>query len=322
MKKTLTIFTLALGLTSTFAQTELKSKKEEVILPEAGDWAIGIDANPFLNYIGNMFGKTAANVAPSWNFHNANQIITGKYYSDASTAFRASLRLGMNSATIREMEANRMKTALSPTANGFPGAASMVENTWKHSTSAIGLSGGIEKRKGKTRLQGYYGGELGIFLSTSKDKYTYGNKLAVNLAPSGSNQDQNVNVDASDEVGASGNVVPGGPIFLGTVIGGDARVTERKNGSIFSFGIRGFIGAEYFILPKLSLGGEFGWGIGLSTVGKSKTTYEAAGNSGGAQDAIGATTIEGSKGGGFSLDTDNNNTMWAPSGSLRINLHF
>ena len=314
MKKSFTILTLALGLTSSFAQTELKSKKEEVILPEAGDWAIGIDANPFLNYVGNMFGKTAANVAPSWNFHNANQIITGKYFTEASMAYRASLRLGMNSATVREMDANRMKTALSATANGFPGAEAMVENTWKNSSTSIGLSGGIEKRKGKTRLQGYYGGELGLFLSSSKDKYTYGNKLAVNLAPAGPNQDQNVAVSASDEVGGSGNVVPGGPIFLGTVNGGDARITERKNGSVFSFGIRGFIGAEYFILPKLSLGGEFGWGIGLSSTGKSKTTYEAAGNSGGAQDAVGAATIEGSKQGGFSLDTDNNNTMWAPSG--------
>jgi len=321
MKKTFTLVALALGLSSSFAQ-ELKSKKEEVILPEAGDWCIGIDANPFLNYVGNMFGKTTSNVAPSWSFHNTNQIITGKYFQDAGMAYRASLRIGMNSATVREMDASRMKTALSATANGFPASDVLVENTWKHSSNAIGLSGGIEKRKGKTRLQGYYGGELGFFLSTSKDKYTYGNKLAVNLFPSGSNQDQNVSVDVSDEVGGSGNVVPGSPIFQGTVIGGNARITERKNGSVFSFGVRGFIGAEYFILPKLSLGGEFGWGVGLSTVGKSKTTYEAAGNNGGAQDAIGAATVDGSKNGGFSLDTDNNNSMWAPSGSLRINLHF
>ncbi len=149
MKKTLTIFTLALGLTSTFAQTELKSKKEEVILPEAGDWAIGIDANPFLNYVGRI--GNGGNVAPSWDFHNANQIITGKYFTDAGMAYRGSLRIGMNSATVREMDLSRMKTPLSATANGFPAADVMVENTWKHSTTAIGLAGGIDKRKGKTR---------------------------------------------------------------------------------------------------------------------------------------------------------------------------
>ena len=322
MKKSLTLLALALGLSNSFAQ-ELKSKKEEVILPEAGDWAIGIDATPFLNYAGNMFGKTAANVAPTWDFHNTQQIITGKYFNDAKTAYRGSLRSGLNNATTREMEANRMSTAPAFTANGFPAAATMVENTWKSSNTTIGLSGGLEMRKGKTRLQGYYGGEVGLFMNMSKDKYTYGNTLAVNLTPTGPNQAQNVDVDTDDNVGGSGNVVAAGNIFQGTVNGGNARITERKNGTTIGFGVRGFIGAEFFILPKLSLGGEFGWGLGISSTGKSKTSYEATGNNGGsATDAIGTVEIEGSKNGGFSLDTDNTNTMWAPAGSLRINLHF
>ena len=321
MKKSIALVALAFGVTNAFAQ-DLTSKKGEPMLPEAGDWGIAVDANPFLEYAGNFFGKTAFNNAPSWNFMTNNQTITGKYFKDASTAFRGTLRIGFGSNTVREMEANRMMTAPSPTANGFPSAETMVENSWKHSNTTIGLAGGIEKRKGKTRLQGFYGGEVGIYMNMNKDKYEYGNTLATGLTPTGPNQSTNVDVDASDNVGGSGNVVSAAGIFQGTVNGGNARITERKNGTTFAFGVRGFIGAEYFILPKMSLGGEFGWGLGISSVGKSETTYEATGNSGSGNDVIGTTTIEGSKNGSFALDTDNNNSIWGPSATLRLAFHF
>ena len=67
MKKSITILAFAFGITGAFAQ-DLTSKKGEPILPEAGDWAIGIDATPFLNYAGNFFGKTTNNNAPTFNF--------------------------------------------------------------------------------------------------------------------------------------------------------------------------------------------------------------------------------------------------------------
>lgn len=308
MKKSLTLLALALGLSNSFAQ-ELKSKKEEVILPEAGDWAIGIDATPFLNYAGNMFGKTAANVAPTWDFHNTQQIITGKYFKDAKTAYRGSVRIGMGSNTSRAMVADRSIAVSTQTV--FPNADPMKENTWKASNTNIGLSGGLEMRKGKTRLQGYYGGEVGISFSNSKDKFTYGNALNTSTV-------NPVNVSGADAFAGANNIDAAAPIQN---IVGSARVTERKNGSVLSFGVRGFIGAEFFILPKLSLGGEFGWGLGLAMAGKTTTTYESVGSNG-TNNNTGTTTIEGSKQGGFGLDTDNNNTMWAPSGSLRINLHF
>ena len=320
MKKSIGLMTLALATTSAFAQ-DLTSKKGEPILPEAGDWGIAVDATPFLNYAGRIGSGT--NNAPTWNFLSTPQIITGRYFKDAKTVYRGSLRIGFGGGTVREMEANRMVTANSPTANGFPTAVAQVENTWKQSNTTIGLAGGIEMRKGKTRLQGYYGGEAGIYLSTLKDKYTYGNTLAVNLTPTGPGQSQNVDVSGADNVGGSGNVVSAVGIFQGAGGADQARITERKYGSTFSFGLRGFVGAEYFVLPKISIGGEFGWGLGLSNTGKSKTTYETTGNNGGsATDATGTTTIEGSKNGGFALDTDGSNSVWGPTGALRLNLYF
>ena len=79
MKKSLTLLALALGISTSFAQ-ELKSKKEEMILPEAGDWGLAIDADPFLRYAGNFFGKTTTNAAPTFNFFTTANTITGRYF--------------------------------------------------------------------------------------------------------------------------------------------------------------------------------------------------------------------------------------------------
>ena len=195
----------------------------------------------------------------------------------------------------------------------FPTAMPMKENVWKSSSSTIGLAAGIEMRKGKTRLQGYYGGEAGLYLNMGREKFTYGNALVASTT--GSAQ---VNVSAADDFTGASNVNASAPI---QGITGSARATEIKNGTTISFGVRGFIGAEYFVLPKMSIGGEFGWGLGLSSTGKSKTTWESVGGPATAP-TVGTTTIEGSKNGGFGLDTDGNNSVWGPTGSLRLNLYF
>lgn len=313
MKKSIALVALAFGVTSAFAQ-DLTSKKGEPILPEAGDWGLAIDATPFLNYAGNMFGKTANNTAPTWNFFTTAQTISGRYFKDASTVYRGSLRIGFGGNTVREMEADR--TTPSNTVITFPTANPMKENTWKRSSTTIGLAAGIEMRKGKTRLQGYYGGEAGLYLNMGKEKFTYGNALVASTT--GSAQ---VNVSAADAFTGASNVNAAAPI---QGITGSARATEIKNGTTISFGVRGFIGAEYFVLPKMSIGGEFGWGLGLSSTGKTTTTWESIGqsNAAGSNLTTGTTTIEGSKQGGFSLDTDGKNSVWGPTGTIRLNLYF
>lgn len=313
MKKSLTILALACGVSGAIAQ-DLTSKKGEQILPEAKDWAIGIDATPFLNYMGNFFGKTANNSAPTFNFLNTNQTITGKYFVDAQTAYRASVRLGFGGNTQRRMVEDREYTATHPaTVITYPDVYKEVENNWKHSATNIGLSAGIEKRKGKTRLQGFYGAEVGINFSSTRDKFNYGNKL---VAATSSSTLQ-VDVDNDDLFNGSNNLQT-----INTSGSPSGRVTDRKNGATFSFGVRGFVGVEYFILPKISLGGEFGWGIALSTQGKTKTTLESIGTRDGVNYEVGTTKTETAKNGGFSLDTDNRNSIFGPAASLRLNFHF
>jgi len=325
MKKSIILTTLAFSVAGVFAQEAgLTSKKGESILPVEKDWGIAIDATPFLNYAGNFFGKTAANSAPSWNFLTNNQTITGRYFLDAQTVIRGSLRIGFGSATTATMVANRMIVGPTNTANGYPNPVPQVENSLKRSSNTIGLFGGIEKRKGKTRLQGYYGGEVGFYISGSKDKYTYGNNLAANIVAGAPGSAQDVSVDPADDMG-TGNIVSANSVIQGGT--GSARITERKNGTTFSFGLRGFIGAEYFFMPKMSFGGEFGWGLGLTTNGASSTTYESVGNPSliglnNSSDVIGTTTLKGSKQGNFALDTDGKNSIWGPSATLRFNLYF
>src|SRR4030095_3666410 len=54
-------------------------------------------------------------------------------------------------------------------------------------------------------------------------------------------------------------------------------ILEAKDGSGFSLGVRGFVGAEYFFAPKISISGEFGWGIAFSSVGEGESTFEGGG---------------------------------------------
>ncbi len=288
MRKQITTVAMALafGLFTANAQ-DLTSKKGEPILPEEGDWGIGIDATPFLNYAGNFFGKTGANAAPSWNYLTTNNTIVGKYFKDATTAYRAAIRLGFGSQKAANYVNDDTNTTPDP---------KFVQDTRTVSYNGIGLSGGIEMRKGKTRLQGYYGGELGIFIGGSKEKYTYGNAFT------------------------NGNTMPTSTDW--TTMNGVAmssRNTEVKYGSTFAFGLRGFIGAEYFVLPKMSIGGEFGWGISFKSTGEGQVTTEYWDL---VDNAVKTQTSKTGKSSSFALDTDNNNSVFGPAATLRLNLYF
>jgi hypothetical protein len=309
MKKSICIALFSAAVTCSFAQ-DLTSKKGESILPEKGDWSIGVDATPFLNYIGNFFGTP--NSAPSFKWITTNNSIVGKYFIEQQTALRAGIRIGFNNSNTRY---NTVDRAAALTPGTYPGVVAQKENTWRQSNSSIGLSVGIEKRKGKTRLQGFYGGEVGLYLKSMKDQFTYGNRL---IAP-GSGVTA-ITVDSvTDGIDNAFNFV-GNPPVQGTDQNG-GRITERKYGTQFSFGLRGFIGVEFFILPKISLGGEFGWGLGFSTTGKSSTTYETIGTTT-VGSSVARTSVTSPKSGAFGLDTDNKNSLWGPSGTLRLNFYF
>lgn len=279
MKKSILALAVVLGATSSFAQ-DLTSKKGENYLPEAGDWAISVNANPFLNYIGNFFGKTGPNASPTFDFAANNSMIVGKYFVEDGLAYRAGINIGFTS----QMERAEVASATT--------AGEMVEDTKKTTTSGIYLMGGLEWRKGTTRLQGFYGAELGIgFGGGMKSTYEYGNSYDFTTLPS-----QTSGVDGSTDV----------------------LETSMKGG--LSLGIRGFIGAEYFILPKLAIGGEFGWGLGLANTGEATQTVKQVNTAGTALED--KQNVTSSKGSNFVLGTDNMGTIFSPSAQLKLSFYF
>ncbi|MCK6641090.1 MAG: hypothetical protein L6Q81_13490 [Bacteroidia bacterium] len=295
MKKS-TVLVAALALTATSAFAQLTNKNGEAYLPESGDWSVGIDATPVLNYFGNMIGGNGLNVAPSWNHLNANNTIVGKMMTSETTAYRAILRIGFSSNSSTAMIGDQAQTT-PPT---YPALPAMVEDKMKSSSRFIGLGGGMEWRRGKGRLQGFYGADAMIWMSGSKSTYEYGNVL-----------------DATHPVSA-GNTTNFGMNMTTDTYGNAARITEMKGASTLGIGARGFIGVEYFVLPKLAVGGEFGWGLGFVSTGASSTTMESVGGTGPAK---GEQTIEGTKSSGLMLDTDRN-AFGTGNGTLRINFYF
>lgn len=294
MKKSVLLLAATFAVSTTFAQ-DLTSKKGEAYLPEAGDWAISFDAVPFLNYAGSFFSNAGA-TAPSGNYvAGLPWHIRGKMFKDETTAYRAGLRLGFGSD-----KATAMVGQFNATAPTFPAAPNMVEDVHSMGATNIVLSGGLEMRRGKTRLQGYYGGELFIALSGNSNKYTYGNAM-----------------DAAAGIGTNTTnfafITGGNNITTDPYYGFGARVTEDKNSS-FGFGLRGFIGAEYFIFPKISIGVEYGWGLAL---GSSKFTRSVETSNGTTVAVI--TDENATKFNSFGFDTDIN---YAPSGQLNLILHF
>lgn len=307
MKKSVMALAMAFGVSSAFAQ-DLTSKKGEPILPEAGDWAISASANPFLNYIG-MLGSSA-NTAPTFNFLTGNNVIVGKYFKDEKTAYRAGINLGFSTQTVSN---NVLKDHVAaPKPGSVP---DMVTDKQKTGNTGIGITVGIEKRKGKTRLQGYYGVEFAIYFAGSSTKNTYGNAMS----------------DTTGNATSTTKFVPAGST-AGTA-GKDSlmtsRVTQMKSGLNVQVGLRGFIGVEYFILPKMSLGGEFGWGLGISTWGAGQTTTEASYLNPSTTPPAGKPYLSSSNttknpGNAFQFiaGTDNKNSIFGPTGTIRMNFYF
>jgi hypothetical protein len=262
MKKMILTATLALSVVGLFAQTAsapaaggtLMDKKGEMYLPEAGDWAVAFDAGSFLTYIGDFFGKSSTNYSPALNFNNNNYTIVGKYYVDAQTAYRGVLRIGFNSNSY---------THLTPQDQPAPGNPPFptVNDQLSVSSHFIGLGAGIEKRKGKTRLQGYYGAELMFWLAGAGDSsFTYGNSYGTSTTAGTSSTPHYYNFS-------------NGTVQSYALNAGGRPITDDP-GSTFGISIQAFVGVEYFIVPKISIGAEYTWGINFWSQGQGSYTLE------------------------------------------------
>lgn len=286
-RKVLFVASLVIA-TATFAQDGLTSKKGEAILPEAGDWALGFDAAPFISYFGNLAnGNTNNSMNAAWQTNDAS--IVGKYFKDAQTAYRGRLRIGF----LSNSQDNNTDTS-----NVFP--PSYVTGDQSTTNFNLTLGGGIEKRKGNTRIQGYYGAELLISFATSSTDFNFDENLS--NAPGGN---------------TGGTVVIPGSINPRA----NSRITSTSAGSTFAIGARAFIGVEWFVAPKVSLGAEYGWGLGFQSTGEGEMDVEHLDV---VTNAVTEETfITSGSTSSFKIDTDNNGGgIFGGSGQINLIFHF
>jgi hypothetical protein len=242
----------------------LKNKKGHEILPAKGDIALGVNVVPVfdlllntLNHVSLQGGSagtstnTAANTIQYTS--NANNQIVGKYFLDPKTAIR--VRFGFNtlSGTItnKVQDAGAMYTALQSGSPDDVSAASLikVDDKLKFNKSNVMVSVGYEKRRGYRRLVGVYGVEIGVGRTNASQSATYGNAF--------SDQYQTFYTDNFNAL-STATLSPSTPTRV-------SRNLETKYGNAWRFGARAFVGIEYFVFSKISIGAEFGWGYSVTT---------------------------------------------------------
>jgi hypothetical protein len=152
-----------------YAQNEpiLRSSKGTYILPQSGDWGLGTSARPFLEYFGTLFSGN--NTAPNLDFHQVNQGLFVKKFTDEKTAIRLGLFLNNVSGS--------SKLVVQDLTPGSPSDATVTD---VKSTNQMGgtLLMGLEKRRGAGRLQGIYGYEGFVgYSSGAVETIVYGNSM-------------------------------------------------------------------------------------------------------------------------------------------------
>ena len=227
------------------------SKAGHEVLPQAGDLAIGISATAPLTYFGGVLSN-GGNGAGAFNSANQNgnvptsgaTTVFGKYMVSSNTAYRFHVSTFGNRTT-----------ALSGRIADDGDVNNFVQDKRTIVNRGMTLAGGIEKRRGYTRLIGVYGAEAVIgFNQGNKTSFDYANEI------SAANQTPTNGFGAVDAIN-----VPG--------IANNRTVSSKVN-SGFSVGAQVFAGVEYFVAPRISLGGEFNWGIHYLTNTSTSTTVE------------------------------------------------
>lgn len=239
----LILFILIIGSNLSFAQSnsELRAEKlknynyEEKI-------ALSINAVPFLDWTGNLFNNSIDNSFSSYNdlylTNNNLPTISLRYFLDNKTAVRANFGLQDINRTSNQYVQNDASNSSSELL--------IDRKATTFSANFIGIS--YEKRRGNNRVKGIYGLEL--FRSSVNDiynAYTYANNFnSTNLSPTS----YNWNLES--------------PASL------DSRIIQEDFGRIVSFGLRPYIGIEYFLSPQISIGTEIGISL---TKSKNEDTF-------------------------------------------------
>lgn len=230
----------------TLVTVTARSQETEVqYTPKTGNYAVSVSAIPMTRYVGQFFNGAAANSYDEFGgqtylggdvktgqFQKIAPLmsISGKYFFDKETALRVNLGLIYQRSYRKTYADDDEAHALNPFSK------QKVIDTRLRNNTGMSVMVGLEKRAGKERLQGVYGVGLLFAMNNIVDKYTYGNAITeVNQSPSVSN---------------------GGAVAAMNGFSYNRLLKNYNLGASLHGGIVTFVGVEYFLIPKMSIGGE------------------------------------------------------------------
>lgn len=218
-------------------ETTLVNKKGFKILPEEGDFAIGVNAVPYFEYLGNFFGKTGKNTLSINDFD-----IFGRYYIDNESAIRFNIYINNKNKYENRYVQDDVAVLSNPASNA------QVKDTRNTKDNAYGLMAGYQRFRGYGRLRGFYGGQLGYVRSRKRIIYNYGNSIS----------QTNQNPTISDLSAWTGN----------------ARPLSNKQVATNNVVLGAFAGVEYYFAPKICIGAEVRLNAILTFSGETKVKNE------------------------------------------------
>ena len=200
------------------------STKKAIEYPKAGSFAVGIEATPVLDYIGNIF--TAAENKSKTHWSNQDYTLHGRYFLTDNSAVRLHIRF--NDATYKNVTKNFVTDDAAKTLD--PLSTAQVEEKkveWKNDWR---VAAGYQQFRGEGRLRGFYGGDVFYRYKREFNNFYYGNKMTpFNPAPSSS-----LTATHSDRI-----------------------LKDVKSGE-HSLGLMGFAGAEFYFMSHACIGFEVG----------------------------------------------------------------
>lgn len=219
------------------AASEDKAAKAAAMKPEAGDIAIGVSAIPYLNYLGNFFGKQNDN-----DLSLGAQTLYGKYMLSSTSAIRAAVYISNSTSVDERYSQDDAALAADPTST-----AQVVDSRTSKSRSMF-FDLGYELRKDRDRFTFLYGANVGYGFSSFNRETSHGNPISA------------LNPDPSSNWSGS------------ATFGRELSLKSSTNHTV-SAGI--FAGIEFFIAKRFSVGADFALDYNYSWSSQSNATYEA-----------------------------------------------
>lgn len=208
---------LAMFTFAAFAQEEASEEAKKQLLPEAGDIALGTDAIPYINFLGNCFNDTQNN-----ELNLDSTTVHLRYYLTDNSALRFNIALKNSTNTLNYYVQDDAAVADDPLSQA------VVEDRKKNKSRGVNIQFGYMKMRNIGRMMGYVGAQLEYGFSRDITEFEYGNSITV------------VNQSPTTQWGSDSE-----------------RNTYTDSGIKHSVAAGGFIGAEYYFLPKICIGGEF-----------------------------------------------------------------